>query len=112
MSLLSIGTVAFDSVETPHGRADKVVGGTCTFISYAASYYTNDLMISAIVGADFPQSEIDDLSAKGVNLDGLEVKQDGKTFFWEGKYHEDMNQRDTVTTDLNVLDDLDRKSVV
>lgn len=107
MSLLSIGTVAFDTVETPFGRAEKVIGGTCTFISYAASYFTDDLMISAIVGADFPQSEIDDLEAKGVDLEGLEVKQDGKTFFWEGKYHENMNERDTVATDLNVLDDFD-----
>lgn len=107
MSLLSIGTVAFDTIETPFGKAENVIGGACTYISYAASYYTQDLNISAIVGADFPQEEIEELQARGVNTDGLQIKQDGKTFFWEGKYHEDMNSRDTIKTDLNVLDDFD-----
>lgn len=107
MSVLSIGTVAFDTIETPFGRAEMVIGGACTYISYAASYFTDDINISAIVGADFPQDEIKALEARGVNLDGLEIKADGKTFFWEGRYHEDMNTRDTITTDLNVLDDFD-----
>lgn len=107
MSLLSIGTVAFDTIETPYGRAEMVIGGACTYISYAASYFTNDLSISAIVGADFPQSEIEALHRRGVNTDGLVIKADGKSFFWEGKYHQDMNTRDTITTDLNVLDDFD-----
>jgi sugar/nucleoside kinase (ribokinase family) len=105
MSILSIGTVAFDTIETPRGRAERVIGGACTYISYAASYFTDDLNISAIVGGDFPQAEIDALHQRGVNTDGLEIKQDGLSFFWEGKYLDDMNQRETITTDLNVLDD-------
>jgi sugar/nucleoside kinase (ribokinase family) len=105
MSLLSIGTVAFDTIETPFGRAEYVIGGSCTYISYAASYFTDDINISAIVGADFPVGEIKALENIGVNTEGLEIKMDGKTFFWEGKYHSDMNSRDTITTDLNVLDD-------
>lgn len=105
MSLLSIGTVAFDTIETPFGRAEYVIGGSCTYISYAAAYFTNDINISAIVGADFPVGEIKALENIGVNTEGLEIKMDGKTFFWEGKYHSDMNSRDTITTDLNVLDD-------
>ena len=105
MSLLSIGTVAFDTIETPYGRAEYVIGGSCTYISYASSYFTNDINISAIVGADFPVGEIKALENIGVNTEGLEIKMDGKTFFWEGKYHSDMNSRDTITTDLNVLDD-------
>lgn len=105
MSLLTIGTVAFDTIETPFGRADMVVGGACTYISYAASYFVDQINLSSIVGHDFPQAEIKALSNRGVNLEGLEIKNDGKTFFWEGKYHENMNKRDTLTTDLNVLDD-------
>lgn len=105
MSLLTIGTVAFDTIETPYGRAEYVIGGACTYISYAASYFTKNINLSAIVGADFPVGEIKAMEDRGVNMEGLEVKQDGKTFFWEGKYHQDMNSRDTVTTDLNVLDD-------
>lgn len=105
MSILSIGTVAFDTIETPFGKAEMVVGGACTYISYAASYFTNDLNISAIVGGDFPKEEIKALEERGVNMDGLQIKEDGKTFFWSGRYHEDMNSRDTLATDLNVLDD-------
>lgn len=107
MSLLSIGTVAFDTIETPFGRAEMVIGGACTYISYAASYFTKDQSISAIVGGDFPKEEIDALQARGVDTQGLVIKQDGKSFFWEGKYHQDMNSRDTIATDLNVLDDFD-----
>ena len=107
MSLLTIGTLAFDSIETPHGKADMVIGGSCTYISHAASYFTNNINLSAIVGGDFPQEEIKALEDKGVNMEGLQIKSDGKTFFWAGKYHEDMNQRDTLATDLNVLDDFD-----
>lgn len=105
MSLLTIGTVAFDTIQTPFGRAEKVIGGACTYISYAASYFTNNINLSAIVGDDFPESEIEALENRGVNMDGLEIKKNGKTFFWEGVYHMDMNSRDTITTDLNVLDD-------
>lgn len=105
MSLLTVGTVAFDTIETPFGRAEQVIGGACTYISYAASYFTNHICLSAIVGGDFPQSEIDQLKKRGVNLDGLEIVPDGKSFFWEGRYHTNMNSRDTITTDLNVLAD-------
>ncbi|MDA9181762.1 PfkB family carbohydrate kinase [Saprospiraceae bacterium] len=107
MSLLTIGTLAFDTIETPHGKADMVIGGSCTYISHAASYFTNNINLSAIVGGDFPQEEIKALEDKGVNMKGLQIKADGKTFFWAGKYHEDMNQRDTLVTDLNVLEDFD-----
>ena len=107
MSLLTIGTVAFDSIETPFGKAEMVVGGACTYISYAASYFTDSINLSSIVGADFPQDEIKALENRGVNMEGLQIKQDGKTFFWSGKYHQNMNVRDTLVTDLNVLDDFD-----
>lgn len=107
MSLLTIGTMAFDSIETPYGKADMVIGGACTYISYAASYFTKNINLSAIVGGDFPEEEIKALQDRGVNMDGLQIKEDGKSFFWAGKYHENMNQRDTITTDLNVLDDFD-----
>ena len=107
MSLLTIGTLAFDTIETPHGKADMVIGGSCIYISHAASYFTNNINLSAIVGGDFPQEEIKALEDKGVNMEGLQIKADGKTFFWAGKYHEDMNQRDTLVTDLNVLEDFD-----
>ncbi|MFM2393812.1 MAG: hypothetical protein RLZZ546_1794 [Bacteroidota bacterium] len=105
MSLLTVGTVAFDTIETPFGRVEQVIGGACTYISYAASYFTKDIFLSAIVGGDFPQSEINQLKERGVNLDGLEIVPNGKSFFWEGRYHTNMNSRDTITTDLNVLAD-------
>lgn len=105
MSLLTIGTVAFDDIETPFGKADKVIGGACTYASYAASYFTDEIRLCSIVGADFPMEEIKALENRGVDMQGLQVKQDGLTFFWAGKYHENMNQRDTLATDLNVLDD-------
>ena len=107
MSLLTVGTVAFDDIETPFGRAEKVIGGACTYISWAASYFTKDIRLTSIVGNDFPVEEIEELRSRGVSMDGLKVVADGKTFFWAGKYHENMNQRDTITTDLNVLDDFD-----
>jgi len=105
MSLLTIGTVAFDDIETPFGKADKVIGGACTYASYAASYFTDNIRLCSIVGADFPMNEIRALENRGVDMEGLQIKQDGLTFFWAGKYHENMNQRDTLVTDLNVLDD-------
>ena len=107
MSLLTIGTVAFDDIQTPFGHAEKVIGGACTYASYAASYFTDNIRLCSIVGADFPQEEIKALENRGVNMDGLQIKQDGLTFFWAGKYHKNMNQRDTLATDLNVLDDFD-----
>lgn len=107
MSVLTVGTVAFDDIETPFGRAEKVIGGACTYISWAASYFVNDIRLTSIVGSDFPKEEIAELEKRGVNMEGLKVIENGKTFFWAGKYHENMNQRDTLTTDLNVLDDFD-----
>ena len=107
MSVLTVGTVAFDDIETPFGKVEKVIGGACTYISWAASYFVNDIRLTSIVGGDFPQDEIKKLESRGVNMDGLKVIQNGKTFFWAGKYHENMNQRDTLVTDLNVLDDFD-----
>lgn len=107
MSILTVGTVAFDDIETPFGKVEKVIGGACTYISWAASYFKNDIRLTSIVGGDFPVDEIRELEARGVNMDGLKIIQNGKTFFWAGKYHENMNSRDTLVTDLNVLDDFD-----
>ena len=107
MSLMTVGTVAFDDITTPFGRAEKVIGGACTYISWAGSYFTNDINLVSIVGDDFPQSELDALSGRGVNLEGLEIVKGKKSFFWAGKYHDNMNKRDTLVTDLNVLADFD-----
>ncbi len=103
MSLLTIGTVAFDTIETPFGKAERIVGGACTYISIAASYLTKNINLCAVVGDDFPKSEMDYLTSRGVNLDGLEIKIGEKSFFWHGRYHKDMNGRDTLETQLNVL---------
>jgi len=105
MSLLTVGTVAFDSIETPFGKAEMVIGGACTYISWSASYFTNEIHLVSIVGEDFPEKELKKLQERGVNLDGLEIVKGGKSFFWSGKYHENMNSRDTLITDLNVLAD-------
>jgi sugar/nucleoside kinase (ribokinase family) len=107
MSLLVIGTVAFDAIETPFGKTDKIVGGAATYAGLAASYFYDKTKIVAVVGDDFPQSEIEDLKAHGINTEGLQVKQGEKSFFWSGKYHNDMNSRDTLVTELNVLADFD-----
>jgi sugar/nucleoside kinase (ribokinase family) len=107
MSLLVIGSVAFDAIETPFGKTDKIVGGAATFASLAASYFFNDIKIVAVVGDDFPQSEIEDLQKHHINTDGLQIKQGEKSFFWSGKYHNDMNTRDTLVTELNVLGTFD-----
>ncbi len=104
MSLLTVGTVAFDTIETPYGVAEKVVGGSCTYVSMAASYFTKQINLCAVIGDDFPQSELDYLSSTGVNLEGLEIKKGEKSFFWHGRYHKDMNGRDTLETQLNVLE--------
>ncbi len=107
MSLLTVGTLAFDDIKTPFGHAEKVIGGACTYISWSASYFTNDINLVSIVGADFPEDELEALESRGVDLAGLDIKKDGKTFFWAGEYHDNMNKRDTLATDLNVLDDFD-----
>jgi sugar/nucleoside kinase (ribokinase family) len=107
MSLLTVGSVAFDAIETPFGKTDKIIGGAGTFIALSASNYVSDQRIVSVVGEDFPQSMLDLLEAKGVNLDGLQIKQGEKTFFWSGRYHNDMNSRDTLITELNVLEHFD-----
>lgn len=107
MSLLAIGTVAFDAIESPFGKTDKIIGGACTFISLAASYFTKPINIVAVVGDDFPQEYIQLLQNQGVDTEGLQIKAGEKSFFWSGKYHNDMNTRDTLVTELNVLADFD-----
>lgn len=107
MSLLTVGSVAFDAIETPFGKTDKIVGGAATYITLTASYFTKKNNIIGVVGGDFPQEMIDTLEEHGVNTEGLEIKPDGKTFFWSGKYHNDMNTRDTLDTQLNVFGDFD-----
>lgn len=107
MSLLVIGTVAFDAIETPFGKTDKIVGGAATFASLAASYFYDQVKIVAVVGDDFPQEDIDNFGAHHIDTEGLQVKQGEKSFFWSGRYHNDMNSRDTLVTELNVLADFD-----
>lgn len=103
MSLLAVGTVAFDDIETPRGRAEKVIGGAATYITLSASYFIKDLKIVSVIGDDFPQEELDDLQSRGIDLAGLQVKKGEKSFFWAGRYHGNMNDRDTLDTQLNVL---------
>jgi sugar/nucleoside kinase (ribokinase family) len=103
MSLVAVGTVAFDDIETPFGRAEKIVGGACTYIALAAAHFAQPIRIVSVVGGDFPQSMLDDLAARGVDLAGVQVRPDEKSFFWAGRYHRDMNGRDTLDTQLNVL---------
>ena len=107
MSLVNVGTVAFDAIETPFGKTDKIIGGACTYISLAASYFTKNAKIVSVVGDDFPQDVIDMFSDRGISTDGLQIKEGEKTFFWSGKYHNDMNTRDTLDTQLNVLENFD-----
>ena len=104
MSLLTVGTVAFDKLESPFGKTDKILGGAATYIGMASSLLGVDTAIVSVVGGDFPQEYIDLLISKGINLDGLEIVKEGKTFFWEGRYHNDLNTRDTLVTELNVLE--------
>ncbi|MBZ0326332.1 MAG: bifunctional hydroxymethylpyrimidine kinase/phosphomethylpyrimidine kinase [Altibacter sp.] len=107
--LVIVGTVAFDAIETPFGKTDKILGGAATYIGLAASQFNVEGAIVSIVGGDFPKEYIDMLAAKGMDVTGLEVVKDGKTFFWSGKYHNDMNSRDTLATELNVLADFNPK---
>ncbi len=107
MSLLAIGTMAFDAIETPFGKTDKIIGGSCTYISLSASFFTKKINVVAVVGDDFPKEYSDTLIAKGINLDGMQVKAGEKSFYWAGKYHENMIGRDTLVTELNVLADFD-----
>ncbi|MCT4582784.1 MAG: PfkB family carbohydrate kinase [Flavobacteriales bacterium] len=107
MSLVNVGTVAFDAIETPFGKTDKIIGGACTYISLAASYFTKQAKIVSVVGEDFPQDTLDMFGEKDIITEGLQIKQGEKTFFWSGKYHNDMNSRDTIDTQLNVLETFD-----
>ena len=107
MSILIVGTVAFDAIETPFGKTDKIVGGAATYISLASSFFSKELNLVSVVGEDFPSSAIYMLKNKNVNTKGLQIKKGEKTFFWSGKYHENMNQRDTIETQLNVLENFD-----
>lgn len=107
MSLVNVGTVAFDAIETPFGKTDKIIGGACTYISLAASYFTKQAKIVSVVGEDFPKETLDMFKYKDIITEGLQIKNGEKTFFWSGKYHNDMNSRDTIDTQLNVLESFD-----
>ena len=107
MKLVSVGTVAFDAIETPFGKTDKIVGGACTYISLSASYFNSNPKLISVVGDDFPKETIDLLHSKNIDTEGLQIKDGEKTFFWSGKYHQDMNSRDTIDTQLNVLETFD-----
>lgn len=103
MQLLTVGSVAFDAIETPFGKTDKIVGGAGTYITLAASFFQKNQAIVSVVGEDFPTSVIEGMNKRGINTQGIDVELGGKTFFWSGKYHNDMNSRDTLVTELNVL---------
>ena len=103
--LLIVGTVAFDAIETPFGKTDKILGGAATYISLSASQFGVKSGIVSVVGGDFPTAYLKKLNDKNINTEGIEIIEDGKTFFWKGKYHNDLNTRDTLITDLNVLAD-------
>lgn len=107
MSLLVIGSVAFDAIETPFGKTEKIIGGAATYISLSSSYFSKDINLVAVVGDDFPKQKIEFLQSKGVDTEGLQVKDGEKSFFWSGRYHNDMNSRDTLVTELNVLENFD-----
>ena len=107
MRLLTVGSVAFDAIETPFGKTDKIIGGAGTFIALSSSFFNRDQRIVAVVGDDFPVEMIETLKSKGVDTEGLQIRKGEKTFFWSGRYHNDMNSRDTLVTELNVLGDFD-----
>ena len=109
MSVIVVGTMAFDAIETPFGKTDKIIGGSGTYVAYAASNFVKPVQQVSIVGYDFPQEEMNELKKRGVQLEGVEIVKDKKSFFWSGRYHMDMNTRDTLITDLNVLADFDPK---
>ncbi|MCE2964129.1 MAG: PfkB family carbohydrate kinase [Chitinophagales bacterium] len=103
MSILVVGTMAYDAIKTPFGQTDKIIGGAATYIAYSASYFHKPINLVSIVGGDFDFQEMENLKSRGADINGVEIKQDGKSFFWSGVYHMDMNSRDTLVTDLNVL---------
>jgi len=105
MSLIAVGTVAFDAIETPFGKADKVVGGAATYITLAANYFVKKSNLISVIGDDFPEAFLADMKQRGIAQEGLQIKAGEKSFFWSGKYHYDLNSRDTLVTELNVLAD-------
>ena len=107
--LLIVGTVAFDAIETPFGKTDKILGGAATYIGLSAAHFKLQSAIVSVVGDDFPQEHLDLLTDRNIDISGLEVVQGGKTFFWSGRYHNDLNSRDTLDTQLNVLADFQPK---
>ncbi|MBT8219909.1 MAG: bifunctional hydroxymethylpyrimidine kinase/phosphomethylpyrimidine kinase [Bacteroidia bacterium] len=107
MGLLTVGTVAFDTIETPNGKAENVVGGAALYAGLSASYFTNEVNIVSVIGGDYDDDTLELMKSRGMNLDGIQVKPGEKSFFWAGKYHDNMNARDTLTTELNVLADFD-----
>jgi len=109
MKLVEVGTVAFDAIETPFGKTDKIIGGAATYIGLAASFFIEKSGLISVIGEDFPQEYIDSLNKKGIDTSGLEVIEGGKSFFWSGKYHNNMNSRDTLVTELNVLETFEPK---
>lgn len=107
MSLVIIGTIAYDAIETPFGKTDKIVGGAATFAGLAAAYLYNQVKLIGVVGEDFGEENLDIMRSRGIDLEGVQIKKGEKSFFWSGKYHNDMNSRDTLVTELNVLADFD-----
>ncbi|WP_152267671.1 PfkB family carbohydrate kinase [Agriterribacter humi] len=107
MSVIVVGSMAFDAIETPFGKSNKIVGGAATYIAWSASNFTRPVQQISVVGGDFPQEELDMLEARGVQMEGVQIKKDRKSFFWSGRYHMDMNTRDTLETQLNVLGDFE-----
>lgn len=103
MSLIVVGSMAFDAIETPFGKSDRIVGGAATYIAWAASNFVSPVRQISVVGGDFPASELQALAERGVELEGVQIRENEKSFFWSGKYHMDMNNRDTLVTELNVL---------
>src|SRR5699024_6431409 len=107
MSLTIVGTIAFDSVKTPFGEVDRVIGGAATFTAWAASYLYNHIRLVSIIGDDWPSSELQKMQTRGIDLEGVKIVEEGKSFFWAGEYDKNMIDRTTLTTELNVLDDFD-----
>src|SRR3978361_876142 len=103
MSLVVVGSMAFDAIETPFGKSDRIIGGAATYIAWSASNFTKNIKHVSVVGYDFPAEEINQLEKRGVSMEAVQVKKDEKSFFWSGRYHMDMNTRDTLETQLNVL---------
>jgi len=109
MNLLAVGTVAFDAIETPFGKTDKILGGAATYIGLSASVLNANVSLVSVVGGDFPQEYLDLLTNRNINIEGIEIFPNEKTFFWAGKYHNDLNSRDTMVTELNVLEKFEPK---